>query len=143
MTQPRTRVRLELNRAVLARIAREDGGRLVVSTTRRVYNRAKVLAPVDTGNLRAAHSWEIKYLTSKITGTVTNRIRYAHPVHDGRGAVVIRPVRRKALRFIVNGRVVFARRVIQGPRRGKPWLWRALEEVAVPNGFVVVRTFGR
>lgn len=134
----RARIRLELNHAVLQRIAREDAGRLVLSTTRRVYNRAKVLAPVDTGNLRAAHSWTVKLVAGKPTGRVENRVNYALPVHNGRRAIVIRPRRRKALRFVINGRVVFARWVHQPSRRPKPWLNTALVQVAVPQGFVFI-----
>jgi hypothetical protein len=133
----RVRVRLELNRAVLARAATTEAGRLVLSTTRRTYNRAKILAPVDTGNLRAAHSWTIQYLGGSVRGRVTNRVNYAIPVHEGRGTVVIRPRRRKALRFVIDGQVVFARKVVQPPRPGKPWLLTALVQVAVPQGFTV------
>lgn len=132
-----------MNRAVLARVGKDAAGRKVASVTRRTRNRAVILAPVDTGNLRAAHTMQIRELARSVRGRVTNRVQYAQAVHEGRGAVVIRPKRRKALRFVVNGRVVFARMVIQPPRRGKPWLYKALEEVAIPEGFVVTRTFGR
>lgn len=128
-----------MNRAVLARVGKDAAGRKVASVTRRTRNRAVILAPVDTGNLRAAHTMQIRELARSVHGRVMNRIQYALPVHDGRGVVVIRPKRRKALRFVVNGRVVFARKVVQPPRRGKPWLYRALQEVAIPEGFTVTR----
>ena len=133
-------VRLALNKSTLQRVAAQATGRLVLRTTRRVLNRAKVLAPVDTGNLRNSQTMEIRTGINDVTGRVSTWVTYALAVHEGVDhPVVIVPVRRKALKFEVNGRTVFARRVVLPPRRGRPWLFRALTEVAVPAGFRITR----
>lgn len=135
-----TRVRVEINRAALQRVASVGAGRLVLSTTRRVLNRAKILTPVDTGTLRASQTMEVRTTGNAATGRVSTWINYALAVHEGVAhPVTIRPVRAKALRFVVNGRVVYARKVVLPPRRGRPWLRTALVEVAIPAGFTVTR----
>jgi|SRR6188474_776071 hypothetical protein len=135
-----TRVRVDINRAALQRVAATGAGRLVLSTTRRVLNRAKILTPVDTGTLRASQTMEVRTTGSASTGRVSTWINYALAVHEGvNHPVVIRPKRAKALRFVINGRVVYARKVTLPPRSGRPWLRTALVEVAVPAGFVVTR----
>lgn len=134
-----TTMRVQLSRVALNRIARDSSGRLVLSTTRKVLNRAKILTPVDTGTLRNSQTMDIKYEASKVVGRVSTRIKYALPVHEGvHRFVTIVPKRKKALRFVINGQVYFARKVIIPPRRGRPWLRRALIEVALPAGFVVI-----
>jgi hypothetical protein len=71
---------------------------------------------------------------------VSTWINYALAVHEGvHHPVVIRPKRAKALRFVINGRVVYARKVTLPPRPGRPWLRTALVEVAIPAGFTVTR----
>lgn len=135
-----TTVRVDVNRAALQRVAATGAGRLVLSTTRRVLNRAKVLTPVDTGTLRASQTMEVRTTGSATTGRVSTWINYALAVHEGvPHPVVIRPRTRKALRFVVNGRVVYARKVTLPPRHGRPWLRTALIEVAIPAGFAVTR----
>jgi hypothetical protein len=134
-------VRVDLNGLALQRVASQAAGRMVISTTRRVLNRALVLCPVDTGTLRAAHTMELRTEGGKVTGRVSNWIHYALPVHQGVDhPVVIVPKHKKALRFVIDGEVVFATRVVLPPREGRPWLRTALEQVAIPAGFVVVPT---
>lgn len=137
---PITRVRVDINQAALQRVAAQASGRIVLDTTRKVLNRARVLTPVDTGTLRASQTMEVRTTTGKTIGRVSTWIKYALPVHEGvNHPVVITPKRRKALRFRVNGRVVFAKRVVIPPRRGQPWLLDALVIVAVPAGFRIDR----
>lgn len=136
-----TTIRLDLNRATLRRIASTEAGRLVLRTTRQTLNRAKVLTPVDTGTLRASQTMEVRDGGGAVVGRVMTPIKYALPVHEGVGhPVVIVPRRKKALRFVVNGRVVYAKRVVLPPRAGRPWLRRALIEIALPAGFTVTPT---
>lgn len=131
-------VRVELNRAALQRIGAQASGRLVLTTTRKVLNRAKVLTPVDTGTLRNSQTMEVRTIGRKIVGRVSTRIKYALPVHEGvNHPVIIRPKKKKALRFVIDGKVYFARKVVLPSRRGRPWMRRALFEVALPAGFVV------
>ncbi len=134
-----TRIRVELNRVALARVASSEAGRLVLRTTRRTLNRARVLTPVDTGTLRASQTMEVSAPPGKVVGRVSTWVHYAPYVHNGVDhPVVIRPKRRKALRFVINGQVIFAKKVTLPPRAGRPWLRRALTEVAVPAGFTVL-----
>lgn len=113
--------------------ARAIAYREVVSVTRRVYNRANVITPVRFGNLRAQNKMRTNRGT--LTGEVWNDTEYAGAVHDGSRAYTVVPVRRKALRFKVAGRWVFAKRVHIPARRGRPWLHRAIKEVAVAGGY--------
>lgn len=134
-----TAIRVELNAHALRRIGASTAGRLVSTVTRRTLNRAKVLCPVDTGNLRNSQTMELRTLGEQVIGRVSTWVKYAWPVHEGvNHPVVIVPKRKKALRFMVGGRVVYATKVTIPPRRGRPWLRRALTEVAVPAGFVVI-----
>lgn len=111
---------------------------------RQVENRAKVLVPVDNGYLRSQHKIRIVYRGFKVVGTLRAVTDYAAAVHDGwhRTAPIV-PTRKKALRFKVNGRTVIVARV-NAPAMyvGRPWLWRALQEVSAQNGYIARRTFG-
>ena len=110
----------------------------VTDTTRRVLNRAIVLTPVDTGRLRAANQMRVGPRGAlAFVGEVFNPTSYAPPVHDGSKAYIVRPRRKKALRFVVGGQVVFAAYARIPARRGRPWLYRALREVAIPRGYKV------
>lgn len=56
-------------------------------------------------------------------------------VNDGTRPHIIRPRRARALRFTVNGRVVFARVVNHPGTKPRPFLDRALREVAAQRGY--------
>ena len=56
----------------------------------------------------------------------TNKI-YARAVHEGRKAMVIRPKHRKALRWKSGGQFVFAKKVFQKKREGKPFFRNAVD----------------
>lgn len=139
----------------------------VTDTTRRVYNRAIVLTPVDNGTLRAQNKMRVLAAQGKkVTGEVFNELSYAAAVHDGHAAYTVRPKPKiitvrakkgKALRFRIGGKTVFRRSVrMQKPlrfkiggrvvyaqsaripaRRGRPWIYRALLEIAVPRGYKI------
>lgn len=126
---------LKVNVAQANRVAADHAFKLVTDTTRRVLNRAIVLTPIDTGNLRAHNKSRVTRRGQTATGEVWNDADYAPPVHDGSSAHTIRPKRKKALRFEVGGAVVFARSVRMPARRGRPWLLRALREVAGGEGY--------
>lgn len=101
-----------------------------------MVNRARVLAPVDTGRLRASIRAEPPRIFS-LRGSVTvgSDLEYAGYVNDGTRPHVIRPRRARALRFRVGGRVVYARLVNHPGTRAKPFLDRALREVAAARGY--------
>lgn len=131
---------LRFDRVGANRAAMGFAFRLVTDTTRRVYNRAIVLTPVDTGTLRAQNKMRVARKTHAVVGEVFNETAYAMAVHDGSKRRVIRPRRKKALRFVAkSGDVVIRRKVTIPARRGRPWLYRALIEIAQPAGFRITR----
>lgn len=127
--------RVQIDVAQLNRVALAEARREVTDTTRRVFNRATVLTPVDTGNLRAQNKMQVRVAGRSVVGEVFNETEYAKAVHDGSRARTIVPRRKKALRFEVGGKVIFARRVQMPARRGRPWIYRALVEVTKPRGY--------
>lgn len=129
------RFRLSLDRARTDKIGRDTAYRLVLDCTRRTFNRANVLTPVDTGTLRAGNQMAVARQAPGAVGWVYNNVQYADAVHDGSGPYTIRPKRGKALRFVVDGQVVFARSVRHPGTRGRPWITRAGRETAAATGF--------
>jgi hypothetical protein len=117
-----------------------DGARKIVSrVTRRTFNRSQILCPVDTGNLRASGSMKLGNRGALVVGQVEYTARYAAAVHEGRRALTIRARGTGYLKFVVDGRTVYARSVHQPARRGRPFLRTALLEVAGQEGLVVHR----
>jgi len=128
--------RVRLDRAQLTRQLRGASRAELETSARQVMNRAKVLAPVDTGRLRASIRIESRRtFTFRTVYTVGSDVEYAQAVHDGTRPHVIRPVRAKALRFKVGGRVVYAKLVNHPGTKGRPFLDRALREVAAARGY--------
>jgi hypothetical protein len=101
-----------------------------------VVNRAKALAPVDTGRLRASiKSKRSSFFSLRPKVTVYSLVEYAAYVNDGTRRHPIRAKNAKALRFRVNGRVVYAKAVMHPGTKPRPFLDRALEEIARPRGY--------
>lgn len=161
---PSYKVNLTLDQAGITRDASALLYREVVDVTRRVFNRANVLTPVDTTRLRAGNQMRTKRTSFGGEGEVFNHTAYSDAVHDGSrahtirpkpGMITVRPKNAKALRFMVGDRVVYARSVrMQKPlkftvggrtvyaqsvnmpaRKGRPWIYRALKEVAAQRGY--------
>lgn len=65
---------------------------------------------------------------------IESNVAYAEYVHDGTRPHVIR-ARGRALRFVVGGRVVYARSVQHPGTRARPFLTRALQEVSRQRGW--------
>lgn len=128
-------VRVELFQPVIKGILQDDVGRDVVRTTLKVLNRARVLVPVDQGNLRASHMFKIKNSGNGITGEVFTKVKYALAVHEGRRTLDIYPTKKKALAFAWHGQMMVRKSVHQPARRGRPWLRDALREVAAQEGY--------
>ncbi|MEW2127109.1 HK97 gp10 family phage protein [Streptomyces sp. NPDC007259] len=128
--------RVRLDRAALNRTIRGASRNELDDAARQVLNRAKVLAPVDTGRLRASIRIESRRtLTLRSVYTIGSDVHYAPYVNDGTRPHVIRPKRAKALRFNVGGRTVFAAVVNHPGTRANPFLDRALREVAASRGY--------
>jgi hypothetical protein len=106
---------------------------------RRTFNRSQILVPVDNGFLRASGQMDLASdQGAMVTGGVTYRIEYAAAVHNGRRALTIRAKRPGGrLKFVIDGRTVYAREVHQPARAGRPYLAQALREVATQEGFTV------
>lgn len=133
------RVRIEVYESVIQPGLVDIALPRVTRTTLRVMNRAMVRTPVDTGNLRNSHHMAVQVEPWLIRGRVWNTCEYAAPVHEGRRAVTIRPVHRRALAFTWRGQFMLRRVVHQPPRRGRPWLREALREVAEVDGYRMTR----
>jgi hypothetical protein len=133
-------VRVKLARAELQKAAQQGAGKLVARATRQTLNRGRVLSPWDTGNMRASHTMDIRVLkASRVIGRVTTRVKYAMAVHEGAQPHIIRPRKKKALKFKVGGRTVIVRSVRHPGNKGRPWLRQAMTEVAHQRGFTVRR----
>ena len=91
---------------------------------------------MDTGRLRASIRAEPPRIFS-LRGSVTvgSDVEYAGFVNDGTRPHQIRPVRAQALRFRVGGRIVYAKVVNHPGTRARPFLDRALREVAQARGY--------
>lgn len=138
--------RIRLDRAALNRTITNASRRELTEASRQVVNRAKVLVPVKTGRLRGSIRAEPPRIFS-LRGSVTvgSDLEYAGFVNDGTPAHAIRPRggrrsrrnpnRPGMLRFMVGGRVVFAREVWHPGTKPNPFLDRALREVAAARGY--------
>jgi len=132
-----TSVRVDLYRAEIIEILQGLVGKEVMRTTLKVLNRARVLTPVRTGNLRASHQFKIRTFKSKVVGEVFTKVKYAPPLHEGVAARTIYPNKKKALRFTWHGVQYVRKSVSQPARPGKPWLRDALREVAAAEGYTM------
>lgn len=90
--------------------------------------------PRDTGKLARTRRVRVQHTPTRSVITVAYPTALADITEAGPGPHVIRPRRRKALRFRVGGRVVFARRVHWRPgpgvRRNKGWFSRSTSAAA-------------
>lgn len=129
------RMTVRIDQGQAERVATDEAVLVVAECVRRILNRATVLCPVDHGNLRAHHKFRVERMPPGARGEVYNDADYAEAVHNGSGAHTIRPRRKKALRFTMGGRTVFAKSVVHPGTRARPWLARAGQEVAAQTGF--------
>lgn len=132
-----TSVKVDLYLPEIKAVLQDVVGKEVMRTTIKVLNRARVLTPVDTGNLRASHQFKLTSGANKITGEVFTRVKYALPLHEGVAARTIYPNKRKALKFTWHGEQFIRKSVHQRARPGRPWLRDALREVAVNEGYTM------
>ncbi len=128
--------RVRLDRADLQRVMTNASRRELKEASRQVVNRAKVLAPVRTGRLRASiRAEEPRIFSLRGSVKVGSDLEYAGFVNDGTRPHIIRPRRAQVLRFTVGGRTVFAKVVHHPGTRPRPFLDRALREVAAARGY--------
>lgn len=129
--------RVRLDRASLNRSIRGASRQELETTARQVVNRAKILAPVDTGRLRASIRLERRRLLSlRSVYTIGSDVSYAPMVHDGTRPHQIRPRNPGGvLRFRMGGRVVYAKVVNHPGTRARPFLDDAVRQVAGGKGY--------
>lgn len=129
---------LFINKTAATQVALDAAEKIVTDTTRRTLNRAIVLTPVRTGNLRAQNNMRVLRTRTSVTGEVFNNTVYAAAVHNGTKAYTIRPKNKKVLRWrSKGGEIVYAKWARHKATRGRPWLLRALQEIAIPAGFTL------
>ena len=133
-----TRMRLRLTREQILAGTVPAAARGVTDVCRQIHNRASVLCPVDTGNLRAHHGMRVNRATCH--GQVFNDADYAAAVHDGTRPHTIRPRHGRVLRFVAGGQVAYATRVRHPGVRPRPWLTTAAQTVAAETGVRWSRT---
>lgn len=107
-------------------------GRDLDDMTRRVQARARTLVGVRTGLLLSTIRREPMRQGARgpyqdVTAGKRGLTPYFGVHHDGSPPHIIRPRRRKALRFVSGGTVVFATRVRHPGARGTKFLTRALD----------------
>lgn len=131
--------RVRLDRAALGRSIRGASRQELETAARQVMNRAKILAPVDTGRLRASIRIESRrLLTLRSVYTIGSDVSYAPMVHDGTRPHVIRPKSSGGvLRFRMGGRIVYAKYVNHPGTKARPFLDDALRQVAGGRGYDV------
>ncbi|MFD3535242.1 HK97 gp10 family phage protein [Streptomyces sp. NPDC058664] len=132
--------RIRLDRAALNRTFRATSRNEGEIAARQVVARAKVLAPVDTGRLRASIRVERRSILGlRQRWTVGSDVEYAPWVNDGTRPHIIRPRRGKALKFKMGGRTVYAAVVHHPGTRARPFLDRALADVARSRGYSITQ----
>lgn len=164
------KIRIELDRAQVLGVTMGLASPLVAKVTRRALNRAEVLASVDTGNMRASGSMTMRVSRTRCVGRVQFSAKYTEFVHNGTaphniqarranalafkwgrmgGVQVFVPKKDKAkgptgLRKTKKGVVFYiAKGYVRHPgTKGRPFIFRALREVATLEGFAVEATFG-
>ncbi|MFJ8301600.1 HK97 gp10 family phage protein [Streptomyces sp. NPDC094447] len=132
--------RIRLDRAALNRTFSATSRREGEIAARQVVARAKILAPVDTGRLRASIRVERRSILGlRQRWTVGSDVEYAPMVNDGTRPHIIRPKRAKALKFTVGGKTVYAKVVRHPGTRGNPFLDKALADVARSRGYSIAQ----
>lgn len=118
----------ELHRALVELAQRASGSQIVTALEAGadiIINDAKQRAPYRTGTLRRSiHSERASVTESGAEVDLGPAVNYGAQVEFG-GDII--PVRARRLRFVVNGEVIYARRVHQEPR---PYMVPAAQENA-------------
>ena len=134
----RAEIRLDLNSRAINQIGFAEARRQVADMTRATFNRANVLTPVDTGRLRVGNNMRLYSVGLIAYGEVFNQVEYAAAVHNGARPRKIVPRTKKALKFTMNGRTVFAKSVDWPGTRPQPWLEQAMVQTAPRYGFAII-----
>lgn len=103
---------------------------------RRVEGNARRLVGVKSGKLKATIGSRIVrsnpgYNVEVFAGGTPETSRYVLAHHDGARPHVIRPRRKRALKFQAGGRTVFAKKVNHPGNRANPFLLRAAQQAGL------------
>ena len=99
--------------------ATKDAGKLILKTE-------KEEVPVKTAQLKRSITMDYRPISVSIYPTV----KYALPVHEGSKPHVIVPTRKKLLRFKINGKWVFARKVNHPGNKANKFVERTVSKTA-------------
>ena len=94
--------------------------RALDETARRIKIAMEGFVPIDEGDLLRAISQPKK--TGDLERTITVDKPYARAVEYGRGQLTIYPDKADALRFEIDGRIVYAGKVEQDPIPAQPYM---------------------
>jgi hypothetical protein len=100
-----------------ALVAREQEGAMEASLLH-LHGEVARRTPVDRGILRGSIFTALSGTPLDLRGKVASPLEYAVPVEEGTRPHIIRPRSGRYLRFVANGRVVFARQVQHPGTRG-------------------------
>lgn len=117
---------IRIDRTRLERMLRLPGGlvhRNLRRRTERVVNRVRQLAP---GSMGEGIVWHIEGHGRDLSAVITSTHHATAYVINGTRPHLIRPVRARALRFTVGGRVVFAKLVNHPGTQADDFLNKAL-----------------
>jgi hypothetical protein len=103
---------------------------------RRVEGNARRLVGVKSGALKASIGSRIVrsnpgYNVEVFAGNTPATAKYVMPHHQGSKPHIIRPRRRRYLKFQAGGRTVFARKVNHPGTRANPFLLRAAQQAGL------------
>lgn len=155
------RVKIDINQLRVLQVGVSLAAPEIAEATRWTLNRATVLTPVRTGNLRGANQMTMKARRKSVTGTVENRTEYAVAVHNGTRPHTIAARRKKALAFMwakkgvrvivpkkpgggtglrrsKSGKTVLwvGKGFVRHPgTKARPWLDQALREMCAARGY--------
>lgn len=112
--------------AQLAPVIQRDAATKFSRAVDRVTQVLDKRAPVRTGKLKRSRRVSISSGGSLLSATIEYPLKYGDYLDEGVRPHTIRPRRAKALRFVVGGRVVFARVVHHpGTNKHRGWFSRA------------------
>jgi hypothetical protein len=132
-------LRYRANQAALTHMLEGRTGVVVLHIAnegRRVEGNARRLIGVKTGALKASIGSRIVrsnpgYNVEVFAGNTPATAKYVMPHHDGSKPHIIRPRRRRYLKFQAGGRTVFARKVNHPGNRANPFLLRAAQQAGL------------
>lgn len=130
-------IRVNIEQAKIKKMVSDPKGpvaRGVLRISKRVERRAKKLAPVDKGLLRASITTQLTYRGGIPIGRVGTKVKYAIWVHEGTGiygprGMLIRPKKAQFLVFRPKGSAQIIRAKSVRGMRPRPFLRDALSAV--------------